>query len=231
MNASRLYYLTRVAAAVAVLLVAGAVQANTITYDLSNSFDAAALPPTANPYNTVWSYGIFANTSLAAAIPSSFVADSSSGVGRLGELVQSDVPQRCGASSTKQRRRTPSLVNSSYYATTPVFVHRRTHRLCFVGPLRARHHRRERHVLGSNAAAADYTGTSHTVSLVWLTSGGVSTQEDSYGSVSGSMYTLIGASNTPPGSTHTYTGSANTRGGGRHRGLRCPGHQPNRDGL
>ena len=57
MHASRFYYLTRVAAAVAVLLVASAVQANPITYNLSNSFDATAVPATANPYN-VWSCGI-----------------------------------------------------------------------------------------------------------------------------------------------------------------------------
>ena len=50
MNASRLYYLTRVAAGrAAVLLVAGAVQADPITYDLSNSFDATALPANRQP--------------------------------------------------------------------------------------------------------------------------------------------------------------------------------------
>ena len=40
---------TQILAAVAVLLVAGAVQANTITYDLSNSFDATALPANRQP--------------------------------------------------------------------------------------------------------------------------------------------------------------------------------------
>ena len=58
---------------------------------------------------------------------------------------------------------------------------------------------------GANQTTGGYTGTNHTVSLVWLTSGAVSTQEDSYGSVAGLMYTFIGASSTPPGSTHNYT--------------------------
>ena len=34
---------------------------------------------------------------------------------------------------------------------------------------------------GANTLSADYTGTNHAMSLVWLTSGAVSTLEDSYG--------------------------------------------------
>jgi hypothetical protein len=208
MNASRLYYLTRVAAAVAVLLVAGAVQASTITYNLSNSFSTTAIPPTANPYNTVWSYGTFANTSLAAAIPSSFVADTVPGSAT--PLVSWLNPTYPSGAFVIYNTSSSNTVNGNtfYSANEPVLsptyapaVLRWTAPAAGTIAVNVT-------FSGANQLSTDYTGASNAVSLVWLTSGGVSTQEDSYGSVTGSMYTFIGASNTPPGSTHTYTSSA-----------------------
>jgi hypothetical protein len=206
MHASRLYYLTRVAAAVAVLLVAGAVQASTI-YDLSNSFDATALPPTANPYN-VWSCGTFANTSLAAAIPSSFVLDTVAGVG--APLVSWSNSAYPSGAFVIYNTSSSNDVNGNvqYVANEPNFT-------ALYAPAVLRWTAPAAGTIvvnvtfaGANTLSTNYNGsTTRTQSLVWLTSGAVSTLEDSYGggTAAGTYYAFVSGSSTPPGSTHNYT--------------------------